>query len=254
MAATVVHDRPLIATAPLRVDDSDEWSMSGFKGIAAVVQALSSMQSDECVDVDSLQAIEERVREVAPIVAVNPRGHAGGDTADGDTDMDLPTMNRFEVILDPSWAKDLALHSPSFAKQTERLIALVRGVVGGKGEDLEPFWRILVSFPGAKSQKWYADDVDDDGLITCDIPLSHNSNVAHICFPLGSDGQPVDLTDECTSEFEANGCVVYSGDAVHYYTGVADSSPRVCLQLIMSNRGDPNDCIPSDMDDSSDED
>lgn len=250
----MVHDRPLIATAPLSVDDSVELSMPGFKGITAVVQALSTLQSDQCVDADSLQAIEERVREVAPIVVVNPRGHAGGDTAD-DTDLDLPTMNRFEVILDPSWATDLALHSPSFAKLAERLIALVRGVAAdGKGEDLEPFWRILVGFPGAKSQKWYADDVDDDGLITCDIPLAHDGNVAHMRFPLGSDGQPVDLTGECTSEFEANGCVVYSGDAVHYYTGVADSSPRVSLQLIMSNRGDPNDCIPSDIDDSSEDD
>ena len=253
MEATVVHGRPLIATVSLSVEDSDEWSMPGFKGIAAVVQALSTMQSDECVDADSLQAIEERVREVAPIVAVNPRGHAGGDSAEDETDLDLPTMDRFEVVLDPSWAEDLALHSPSFKKLSERLIALVRGVVGGKGEDLEPFWRILVGFPGSKSQKWYADDVDDDGLITCDIPLAHNGNAAHMRFPLGSDGQPVDLTDECTSEFEANGCVVYSGDAVHYYTVVADSSPRVCMQLIMSNRGDPNDCIPSDID-SSDED
>ena len=254
MEATVVHERPLIATVPLSVEDSDQWSMPGFKGIAAVVQALSTMQSEEFVDADSLQAIEERVREVAPIEVVNPRGQASGDTQEDDTDLGLPTMNRFEIILDPSWAKDLALHSASFAKLADNLIALVRDVVDSEGEDLEPFWRLLVAFPGANSQKWYADDVDDKGLITCDIPLVHDSNVAHMRFPLGSDGRPVDLTAECTSEFEAKGCVVYSGDAVHYCTGVADSSPRVCLQLIMSNRGDPNDCIPSDFADSSDED
>lgn len=252
MEATVVHERPLIATVPLSVEDSDQWSMPGFKGIAAVVQALSTMQSEEFVDADSLQAIEERVREVAPIVAVNPRGQASGDTQEDDTDLGLPTMNRFEVVLDPSWATHLACTDLSFAKLIERLFPTVRAL--GKAKDLEPFWRILVAFPGANSQKWYADDVDDEGLITCDIPLVHDSNVAHMRFPLGSDGRPVDLTAECTSEFEAKGCVVYSGDAVHYCTGVADSSPRVCLQLIMSNRGDPNDCIPSDFSDSSDED
>jgi hypothetical protein len=250
--ATVIHDRPLIATALLKVDDSGGWSMPGFKGVAAIVEALSTSQSNEFVNAESLQAVEERVREAAPIMGVNPRGCAAGVANDIDMEADLPVMNRFEVVLDPSWATDLVLHSPSFANLAERLIALVRDVASDCG-GLEPFWRIIVGFPGAASQKWYADDVDDKDLITCDIPLSHDESVGHMRFPLSSDGRPVDLADKCISEFEAKGCVVYSGDAVHYYTGVVESTPRVSLQLIMSKRGDPNDCIDFDIESSDDE-
>lgn len=253
--ATVVHSRPLIATLSLSVSDSDEWSMPGFEGIPSLVQALASVQSQEFVNAEALQALEEKARRVAPVVVVNPRGHASIADVVDDVDMegDLPVMNRFEVVFEPSWAINLAHHNPSFGQLAERLIDLARSMAAdGHGADLEPFWRVIVGFPGAEAQKWYADDVDDASIILCDVPLTTDG--VHTRFPLGSDGQPIDLTEECASEFETAECVVYSADAVHYYTKVTESAPRVSLQLIMSNRGDPNDCIPSDLEDSDEED
>lgn len=253
--ATVVHTRPLIATLSLSVVDSDQWSMPGFNGIPSLVQALASVQSTEFVNTRALQAIEEKAREVAPVVVVNPRGQANNSDAVDNVDVedDLPVMNRFEVVFDPSWATDLARHNSSFGNLAERLVDLARSMaVDGHGADLQPFWRLIVGFPGAEMQKWYADDVDDASIILCDVPLATDG--AHVRFPLGSDGEPIDLAGECASEFESAECVVYAADAVHYYTKVTESAPRVTLQLIMSNRGDPNDCIPSDFEDSDEED
>lgn len=248
MTASVVKTSPLIAT--FEVDDPDcaAWTMPGFSGVAALVDALAKSQSPEFVSLEGLMAQEEAARAVAPVEVVNPRGQAPDRRGECvDIDDDLPTMDRFEVVFKPSWAADLANASPAFRRLSTRMVQVARGLAAPHDASaLKEYWRLLVGFPGTAAQKWYADDVDSERLLTCEVPLS-GSGEGYVRFPLGEDGESVDLEGRCASEFETGACVVYSGNAIHYYTAVEGDAPRVALQVILSADGDPNDCVPSDV-------
>lgn len=253
----VVTARPLIATFPVVASQHDSWATPSFSGVASLVEALSEVQSGEVVTPELLEAVEARTVAVAPVTAVNPRGVAATVECDLDGEDDLPTMDRFEVVFDSSWATDLAEASPSFRQLSERMVELTTRLAPvGRAELLQAYWRLVVSFPGAAAQRWYADDVDDEGIMICEVPLTvpldSTAHATHTRFPLGDDGEPVDLEGKRASDFEASECVIYASNAVHYYTEVCEETPRVMLQLILSDRGDPNDGIPTDSDESED--
>ena len=148
-------------------------------------------------------------------------------------------MDRFEVVFDASWERAMR-NVPSFRQLADRMTGTARSLAKqGRADKLVPYWRLIVSFPGTVDQEWYVDcndgmDEDDlDAMIVCEVPVTTGgcgNKEEHIRFRL----------DEDNSEFGARDCVVYSSDAVHYYTKVGNGdAPRLCLQVVMSDLGDP---------------
>ena len=245
--ANVVHASPLIASFRVDVPTYETWACESFDGISAMVDALASVQSKEFVEFDSLQKIEAAISLVAPTLVVNPRGQSDIETGiDVDVEDDLPCMNRFEVVMKESWALDLAATHPSFAKLAQEMQTMMCDVTRAPG--LKSYWRLIISFPGANAQRWYADCVESEQTYTCEVELTENTN-SQTVFPLDGKGEPVDVEGVCNSELRLDGGIIYSGDVVHFYDRVDKTdNVRVLLQLVMSANGDPNDGIPSDED------
>lgn len=254
MAVHVLHRSPLVATVDLPCGpDASSWSSPRFPGVAKLVEALASVQSKNPVGLSELQRLEEKVRAVAPVEVVNPRGQADDDVgmdAEMDAEDDLPCMDRFEVVFDATWAPDLARASEAFRDLAAEMTRVARDHARPQiAATMEEYWRLIVSFPGTGEQRWYADDVSSGDIITVETPLT---GAARIVFPLDDAGAPVDIEGNAASEFATDRCVMYSGDAVHFYGAVAADAPAPCvtLQLVMSANGDPNDGIPSESYDS----
>ena len=252
MNLQTLHTSPAIATFTVDTEvDLSTWKTERFD-MLKMVEALASVQSKNIVSLEGLQTVEEKVHKVAPVLVVNPRGQAHGGHHLVDLDDDIPSMDRFEVVLDDQWAPELSNASQDFALLSAHMVEAVRNLAGReKAASLSPYWRLIVSFTGASAQKWYADDVNSNDIFTCEVPITDKESV-HTVFPLNGDA-PVDLEGMSDSELRLRGCVIYSGGAVHYYEKVDSPTPRISLQLIMSPYGDPNDGIPSEDEDDEDD-